>query len=103
MKLYAYYFDGEKLLNEDVEVEEKSKTYVRTSNKNFPFTYRRVIYKKEIGKIVDDYNPTLYFTEPSIEIAREKFLKIKEEKLKCARATYDRALKQVKILRNMEV
>lgn len=89
MKIYKYKCfatdDGEMNIRvEPIEVEEKSKTYVYSSN------HARRIPKDYINKI----NPEtcdLYLLEANIKLAAEKFIKHKQDHIDC----YNRTIKGI--------
>lgn len=96
MKLYGYSFYDGKLKCEEVEVEEKPKTYKVLSG-YIPFTYGTTFRKLDIGVLVGHGNKAVFYTESGKDKAKELFLQkykrelsvkkedvaLLEEKIKC--------------------
>lgn len=73
MKLYGYSFYGGKLNCEEVEVEEKPKTFKVLSG-YIPFTYGTTFRKLDIGVLVGYGNKAVFYTEQCKNKAKELFL-----------------------------
>lgn len=73
MKLYGYYNDNGQIKQAEVEVKEKVVLVPENDGESIPFLYEKSIDRDKIGELVG-YNGTIFYKQPSFEMAKEKFL-----------------------------
>lgn len=93
MKLYGYKSENGKILQAEIEVEEKS-VLVPKENGSLPFLYDKQIDVANVGEVTG-YYPTIFLKEPNFDYAKEKFLQKARETLAKKEKCRDEYLKDV--------
>lgn len=73
MKLYAYYNDNGEIKQAEIEVKEKVILVPENGDTSFPFTYEKSIDREKVGVPIGYLGDTIFYKQPSFEIAKEIF------------------------------
>ena len=102
MKLYAYHNNNGEIQQEEFEVKEKVILVPENDGTSFPFIYDKSIDKKDVGVPIGYLEDTIFYSQPSFDMAKEKFLENTRRRFTESQKVYEQKKAALEKLKGQE-
>ena len=99
MKIYQYSVKKGTIVINEIEAEEKDKTYKLLTRGN---SYRSIIKKKQIGEVLDSWWLDMYLTERDDERYKKELINMQTKIVASARSRLEYEESRLEIFKNIK-